>query len=166
MVEDSFGPRCRRITRYAIREEAVFDRGRLEMFSRRLPEGYGILPIGPELYDQCIKNPELRDLCSLFDSAGDYEARGLGYCATYGGEAVCGASSYSVYDGGIEIEVDTMRAHRRRGLATACAAQLILACLDRDLVPSWDAANLESVALAEKLGYRLSHSYTAYAVEG
>ncbi len=33
-----------------------------------------------------------------------------------------GASSYSVYKGGIEIEIDTSSEYRRRGLATACGA--------------------------------------------
>ena len=39
--------------------------------------------------------------------------------------------------------------------APACGAALVLTCLARGLYPSWDAANRESVALAEKLGYRL-----------
>ena len=56
-------------------------------------------------------------------------------------------------------------AHRRRGLATACAAGLILACLDRGLFPSWDAANPESVGLAQKLGYRFSHEYPVWTIE-
>ena len=75
-----------------------------------------------------------------------------------------GASSFSTYSGGIEIEVDTRQDHRRKGLATACAARLILACLDRGWYPSWDAQNVWSVGLAEKLGYRFSHTYTAFEI--
>ncbi len=67
---------------------------------------------------------------------------------------MAGASSYSVYHGGIEIQIATQKAYRRRGLATACGAKLILLCLERGLNPSWDAHDLRSVALAEKLGYR------------
>lgn len=52
----------------------------------------------------------------------------------------------------------------RRGLATACAARLLLACLERGLYPSWDAANPASAALAEKLGYRPAGAYVTYAV--
>ena len=80
------------------------------------------------------------------------------------GVPVAGASSYYVYPGGIEIQIDTHQDYRRRGLATTAAAGLILACLDRGLYPSWDAANLSSVALAEKLGYQFDHEYTAYEV--
>lgn len=80
------------------------------------------------------------------------------------GVPVSGASSYSVYNGGIEIQIDTRTDYRRQGLAAAAAAGLILECLDRDLYPSWDAANLWSVALAEKLGYQFDHEYDAYHV--
>ena len=50
------------------------------------------------------------------------------------------ASSYTVYRGGIEIEIDTHPDHRRRGLARACGAALMLECLKRGLY-SWDAQN-------------------------
>ena len=45
-----------------------------------------------------------------------------------------------------------------------CAAKLILECLDRDWLPSWDAQNLMSVGLAKKLGYHFDREYTAYEV--
>ena len=80
------------------------------------------------------------------------------------GEPVAGASSYSSFDGGIEIEIDTKAEYRRRGLATACGAKLILECLDRGWYPSWDAQNPWSLALAEKLGYHFDREYTAYEI--
>lgn len=43
-------------------------------------------------------------------------------------------------------------------------AVLILRCLDEGLYPSWDAQNMNSVHLAEKLGYEFDHEYTAYEV--
>ena len=45
------------------------------------------------------------------------------------GMPVAGASSYSVYREGIEIEVQTLPAHRQKGLARAASAALILECL-------------------------------------
>lgn len=80
-------------------------------------------------------------------------------------QLAAGASSYSVYSQGIEIEIDTKEEYRRRGYATICGAKLIMECLKRDLYPSWDAQNKNSVALAEKLGYHYSHAYTAYEVD-
>ncbi|MNI84792.1 GNAT acetyltransferase [compost metagenome] len=78
------------------------------------------------------------------------------------GLQVAGASSYSVYNEGIEIEIDTKPEFRNRGLATACGAKLILECLERGLYPGWDAQDLRSVALAEKLGYHMDYPYTTY----
>ena len=65
---------------------------------------------------------------------------------------------------GLEIEVDTVEEERRKGLATAASAALILRCLDEGLYPSWDAQNMLSVHLAEKLGYEFDHEYTVYEV--
>ena len=79
---------------------------------------------------------------------------------------VSGASSYTRYIEGIEIEVDTVPEERRKGLALVACAALILRCLDEGLYPSWDAQNMDSVHLAEKLGYEFDHEYTAYEVAG
>jgi hypothetical protein len=42
----------------------------------------------------------------------------------------------------------------------------VLQCLKEVLYPSWDAQNMISVHLAEKLGYEFDHEYTAYEVAG
>ena len=94
-----------------------------------------------------------------------YEKYGLGVILLKDGQVVSGASSYSAYKGGIEIEIDTRKDYRRKGLASICGAKLILECLDRGLYPSWDAQNMGSVALAEKLGYHFDHAYDAYEVQ-
>lgn len=78
---------------------------------------------------------------------------GLGVIALRDGVPAAGASSYAVWDGGIEIQIDTRPDLRRRGLALSCGARLILTCLDQGLLPSWDAHDRRSAALAEKLGY-------------
>ena len=80
------------------------------------------------------------------------------------GRIAAGASSYTRYNEGIEIEVDTTEEERRKGLATIASAALILRCLDEGLYPSWDAQNMNSLRLAEKLGYEFDHEYTAYEV--
>jgi len=61
-----------------------------------------------------------------------------------------------------EIEVSTASIFRRRGLGSACAAAVILDCLDRDVTPCWDAFNPESRALAQSLGYVDPKPYTAF----
>lgn len=86
----------------------------------------------------------------------------MGYVILQDNQIVAGASSYSSYEGGIEVEVDTRADYRQQGLATICAARLILACLDKGLYPSWDAHTVMSLHLAEKLGYQLDRPYQAY----
>jgi L-amino acid N-acyltransferase YncA len=72
------------------------------------------------------------------------------------------AYSSLVYSQGIEVSIYVAETHRRQGIATSLAASLLLACLQRRLHPNWDAANPESVKLAEKLGYHHTGSYEAY----
>lgn len=164
MLEKHYGSRAKKITRYAIRKDTRFHRAHLEKLKTQLPSGFTLELLGEDVFDYCQANVWCRDWVSQFDSFRDFAARGLGMVVKKDGVPVSGAASYSVYPGGIEIEIDTHRDFRRQGLATAAAAGLILECLDRGIYPSWDAANLASVALAEKLGYTFSHEYTAYEV--
>ena len=163
LIEAVFGEKAVKETRYAIKKEpGVFDRRRLESFVSDLPEGYELRMIDEELVPVLLSENWSRDFCAAFDSPVDCCARGIGIAAMYEGVPVAGAGSYIVYQGGIEIEIDTREDHRRKGLAAACGARLILECLDRGLYPSWDAIDLRSVRLAEKLGYHRGEPYTTY----
>ena len=65
----------------------------------------------------------------------------------------------------MEIEVDTRKDCRRQGLALACSAAFLMECLEKGIVPNWDAANLQSVGLAEKLGYVYEKEYRVYQLK-
>ena len=93
-----------------------------------------------------------------------YRRLGLGIVVLADGKPVSGASSYSRYKDGIEIEIDTKESFRRKGLASACGAALILECLNQGLYPSWDAHTLQSLSLAQKLGYQPAGPYPAYEI--
>lgn len=158
-LEAYFGDRVKAVTRYAICKGTEFDRGKLEKLAGALPEGFVMRQIDRGLYGQCLESGWAADFVSCFGGWEPYERWGLGFVALKDGALAAGASSYTAYGGGIEIEVDTKEEFRRQGLAAACGARLILACLDRGLYPSWDAANLASVGLAEKLGYTPGEEY-------
>ena len=160
-LADRYGPW--EMTRYAVRA-AQFDRAALEQLARALPDGYTICNLNEELYDLCQNAPWSRDLTGCFPSWTDFSAHGLGVLALQNGVPVAGAGAYAACPGAIEIETDTRADHRRRGLARACCARLILTCLDRGVEPGWDAHTPASLALAEQLGYRLEHAYPAFAV--
>lgn len=163
VIEQVWGDKAYRGTRYSIKKEPdVFDREKLSQYARSLPGQYELKLIDKAIYGQIMAETWSSDLCAQFSGAEDYEKRGIGVAVLREGIPVAGASSYSIYTEGIEIEIDTREDCRRKGLATACGAKLILECLDRGLYPSWDAHDLRSVALAEKLGYHKNQAYTVY----
>ncbi len=164
LIEESFS-NARKVTRYAIRKDTQFDRYYLEDIVKRLPEGYELCEIDSQIYDLCLENSATIDFVSAFQSKEKYLAIGKGIAVLKDGRLVAGASSFTRYKEGIEIEVDTLEEERRKGLASVSCAALILKCLDEGLYPSWDAQNMNSVRLAKKLGYEFDHEYSAYEVE-
>ena len=149
----------------AIKKETKFDRGRLEAMVKALPEGYVIRRIDSEIYDLCLKEEQFKDCVSVFGSKEKYLELGRGFVVMKDGKIVSSASSYSRFLKGIDIEIDTAKEERHKGLGSAVASKLILACLDEGLYPAWDAANKLSVRLAEKLGYEYSREYICYGME-
>lgn len=167
LIEKCYGDKAKKVTRYAIKKEMdVFDVEKLQQVVDNLQSGYVLKKIEEAEFNMCRENGWANDLVSQYKDYKDYQNLGLGIVALKDGELVAGASSYSRYDKGIEIEVDTKEEHRRKGLAYACGAKLVLECLENGLYPSWDAQNKWSVALAEKLGYHFSHEYVAYEIMG
>lgn len=165
VIKTCYGERCRKVTRYAFKKEAEgFDIPGLKGLVNSLPKEYRLVMINQHWYSYCGQTSWCKDFVSQYESYEQYAKSGLGVLILKDGIPISGASSYSAYRSGIEVEIDTREDYRRKGLATACGAKLILECLKRNLYPSWDAQNLWSAALAGKLGYRFSHKYTAYEV--
>jgi len=165
-VIESVFPNAETENRYAFHKGGEhFDRDALRNMLKAVSEDVTIVSFDRTLYHQALQAEWSRDFVSQFRDADDYLMRGLGFAAMCDGELVGGASSYTVYSGGIEIQVETRRDWQRRGIASACCAALILACLDRGMYASWDAANMASVALAKKLGYREAGEYPAWYME-
>ena len=139
-----------------------FDRSVLKSFAEQLPPGYALKPMEAGWYERLMGEDWSRDFCSLFRDGADFAHRGLGVLAVQDGVPVAGASSYAVYPKGIEVELDTKPAYRRKGLARAAAAGLILRCLDRGWEPHWDADNSVSAHIAEQLGYLPAGAYRVW----
>ena len=155
-------PEVAKVNRYAIKKDTKFDREKLKALAASVPAGYELRRIDEQIYDMCLEDDEFQDAVEHFESKEQYFQLGRGFAVMKDDRPVSVASSYSVYREGIEIEIDTVEDERRKGLASAACAALILSCLDDGLYPSWDAANMDSVHLAEKLGYEYSHQYSCY----
>ena len=163
LIEECFED-AKKVTRYAIKKDTKFDVDKLQKEIDKLPDGYELKKIDSEIYDKCLEKRETVDFVSAFGSKERYLQIGRGMVITKNDEIVSGASSYTRYNEGIEIEVDTVESERRKHLATVVCAALILDCLQEGLYPSWDAQNMNSVHLAEKLGYKFAREYMAYEV--
>ena len=101
-----------------------------------------------------------------FASPQDFIERGFGYCALENGKIVCIASTGTVCSKGIEVQINTHKKYRGRGLASATGAALLIECLENGIDPNWDAATAISAGLAQKLGYVPQGEYDSYVYTG
>lgn len=167
LIANCYGDKAKKVTRYAIKKEQnVFNKEKLQKAIHSLAPEYSLKMIDEDVFTMCRSSAWSRDLVSQYKDYEMYNRLGIGVAVLKDGIIVSGASSYTRYQDGIEIEIDTKEEYRRKGLAYVCGAKLILECLEQNLYPSWDAHNKWSVALAEKLGYHYDHKYSAYEIWG
>lgn len=165
-IELEYKEQAHKFKRYRFnRDKTHFNQEKLTQLINDLPEDYKLQKINATIINNSSFSTLSEDFFSQFESHDDFLARGIGYCVTYKDVPVCGATSFSIYDAGIEIEIATDERHQRKGLAAATAASLILDCLEQRIYPNWDGAISPSVKLAEKLGYVLKEEYDTYFIE-
>lgn len=166
LIERACGNQCQKIERYHIRKEGdIFDRDLLRQYADSLEDDYTLTEIDHPLYDSIMATEWCRDFCSQFTDWEHFRKIGMGYVVCKDGMIVSGASSYTSYREGIEIQIITHENYRRKGLALICASALMLKALENNLYPNWDAGNMASVGVATKLGYHYDRPYTAYVAK-
>jgi GNAT superfamily N-acetyltransferase len=141
-----------------------FDVDKLRRFCQALPSGFELRQVRLEEVTQFATDLDPA-LVYNFRSHEEFMTRGVGLGILHQGTFVCGASSAAVGGGKVEIELQTHPQFRRRGLARAVAAALILYCLEHGIEPCWDAANEPSAALARQLGFHSTGKYEAYRLK-
>ncbi|QSX07000.1 GNAT family N-acetyltransferase [Sedimentibacter sp. zth1] len=165
-IEEIHKGRYEKFDRYSFKQDAKYlDYNHIKSFISKLPVDYELKKIDEKITKSDFFINHTKDFTEQYESVEDFLNRGFGYCIMHGEKVICCATSYSIYDGGIEIEIDTDPEYRKKGLATIASAALIIDCLDRGIYPSWDAANLNSVGLAKKLGYVMDKPYDTYYIE-
>jgi GNAT superfamily N-acetyltransferase len=126
---------------------------RLAALAASVPEPYRIERLDVALAGQL--GPRLAPhAVQVFEHPESFVARGIGFGATHGGRLVCASTSYACSAADVEQSIATDPDHRRRGLARAVAARFMQHCLERDLIPHWNASNPVSQRLALTLGFR------------
>lgn len=148
-----------------VQRDYDFDDSILQGYIDSLEKGLILTKFNEDIYNQAMKEDWSKEFCEIFPSAQDYLARGIGFAVLDNGKLVSGASSQTVYDGGIEIQVATDENYKKRGLALVCSAALIQECVKRKIRPCWDAANLISKKMALKLGYEYKGEYITIHME-
>jgi len=165
LIEDLHVGSYQKFSRYAFkRDPNLFDKQKLEGNLKRLAPDYILRPIDKEIAHMDSFHALSEDFTYQYDSIAHYLEKSLGFAILYKDQVVSVASAYSVYDGGLEIEVDTHPEFRRKGLALIVSSALILESLRRNIYPNWDAVDLNSVQLAEKLGYEVDTAYDTYYI--
>lgn len=143
-------------------DAGTWDRARLGKQAGALPPGHTLTRIGAENVDRFAALTH--DLVANYRSTRDFAAHGVGFGVEREGRFVAGCTSFTLAAGKLEFEIQTHPDFRRRGLATAAAAAMILHCIDNGLEPCWDAHNEGSALLAEKLGFVNRLPYTVFAL--
>ena len=149
------------IIRHGIaQKDYVFNKEKLEAFMHQIPRGYSIRAFDKELYNASLSEDWSEEFCDIFASYEEYKDRGFGYGVIKDGVLVSGASTMGVYKGGFETQVATRDGYRKKGLALAASAALLLEGQRRGVRACWDADNEASLHIALKLGYEYIGTYS------
>ncbi|MBN1213188.1 MAG: GNAT family N-acetyltransferase [candidate division Zixibacteria bacterium] len=118
--------------------------------------------LGLEAVRKFMTDPEGFADIALFESPEDFIKRGAAFGVIENDRLKGIAYSSLVNSRAVEVSIYIVKKNRRLGMATALGCALLKYCLKNNLHPNWDAANLESCRLAEKLGYTATETYDAY----
>ncbi|ELP86416.1 hypothetical protein EIN_031170 [Entamoeba invadens IP1] len=173
LVEKCYSKNVIRYQRFATHKDTQFDKDKLRKIVSSLSPSFCLRRIDETIFQQCLFEKWSEDLVGNFSDYSEFKSHGVGYVILKTSHStnlelaereviISGCSTFTYYNKGIEIEVDTNINYRQQGLATVCSARTILECLDLGMYPSWDADNVVSLKVAEKLGYHFSHPYTAF----
>lgn len=144
--------------------ESTLEKDRLEQLAGQPPSGVEVRRFDRDIVLEAVSATWSVSFVENFESVEDFLERGIGFGVFHGGRLVAGASSFTMAGGRCEVQVDTHRRFRRRGLATLASSHLLLYCLEKGLRPHWDAANAASCALAGKLGFSPAGNYEVLRV--
>ena len=155
-----YGERLINFARYSFSAENVSAQ-HLEQLCSRSPFKGDVRRMDVPFAAQVWGQDHFVDL-SDFDSPDDFVQRGVGFYLERRGTIAGAAYSSLVCSKGIETSIFVTEEHRRQGIATVLACNLLQWCIENNAEANWDAANAPSCGLAEKLGYTQTGGYEAH----
>ena len=134
------------------------------------PEGYVIEPITKSLLNRGLTHTDwvMEEMTSERSSVEEFLGKSFGFAALHGGEFACWCmSEYNLWDR-CEVGIETVKEHRRRGLANLVAGAMFDHAADIGVRRiGWHcwADNVGSLATAERLGLRRVAEFPALFVD-
>lgn len=154
-IEEIYKDNIIKSYRYSIKKDPIFNISKLNSMKDILEDDFKIVKIDKEIANKI--NHE-----NFIKITDNFEENGIGFCCLKNNEIIGVASSNIFYKDGIEVNIKVKEEYRRKKIATSMAANLTLECIRRNKKISWDAANINSVKLAEKLGFSYDSKYIFY----
>ena len=142
--------------RFLMKKTKEFDFAKLRMMVAGLDSGLTIKKINPEVIRMMANDDSYASRISMIDGE-------IGFVCVRGSSVVGSIVTDIRYEDSVELNIRVNDGERGKGVAKALAATMIEACIDSDLFPIWDAANITSRGLALKLGYKIETEYDVYA---
>ena len=135
-----------------------------DSFENILSDGYEIREVDAELLSK-ISGYVVPSL--FWESEEAFLEKGKGYCIVYDGKVVSVAFSAAVSSEQVDIGIETVEGHRRKGLAAIVAKKMVTYVKSIHKEPVWDciASNMGSKSTAEKIGFSIIGEHAFYKVE-
>ena len=154
--------------RFQLREDSSVsgENGKDEQdsFENILSDGYEIREVDAELLSK-ISGYVVPS--SFWENEEAFLEKGKGYCIVYDGKVVSVAFSAAVSSEQVDIGIETVESHRRKGLAAIVAKKMVTYVKSIHKEPVWDciASNTGSKSTAEKIGFSIIGEHAFYKVE-
>lgn len=164
-IEDVFPGRFRTVTRFRLEgDETTFDEERLRKAVAAFPEGFSLRPFDEEIMAKAAAEEWSSDFVNGLSDPVRAVSEGTCYAALQDGAIVSGCTGCILSPELMEVEIITRKGYRKRGMATASAASVILACMEKGIRPQWDASSQFTVMLSAKQGFRCTREYQVYEI--
>jgi hypothetical protein len=161
VIKEEWGEQLGAQQRIMLSPESL-DLEHLRNLKSQVPKGYRLEKMDLETIRRLDKRESIH-IPMFFGSSEEFYKMGLAYCIKFEGKIVSMASTFTPFTDMFEVQVDTFDAsQRRKGLATAVSAALMIHALEHNIIPYWDAENEASLHLALKLGYVRPDYWKAY----